>query len=356
MTKSLPGGAGIYYQPKDGKFSIINLLPRNGWSMKAILWLEYLQKTNFDGTIIRHALNGGEKSIVLDGVRFKADGFCVYNGVNHYFFFNGCRYHKCNCQNSLKSPYRDQNYERDQKLKKICSKHGKHIEIFECQFDKLKIRMEENKVSCFFDKMMRNQLVTQQDIFNKIENGKFYGIICCDVRSPPDVVQRWSQLGWPPIPTHVTPTVDMIQPAIAAEMEKRNVKLEKQLTLVFNEKEHVMTTDFFQFYLKKGLKMSNLKWALEYTRDTPVKKFINTMTQHRKDAERNGNKPLVELYKLIVNSSYGSFGLNVRKHLDHSFEHIKEGSRQGQTEGPLIAATHHMLGEYSTGITQIFTE
>ena len=349
MEQNLPGGAGIYYQKEDSKFTVTSLLHQSGWSMKSILWLEWLQETQYGKSKIRHALNGGEQSVLLENVRFKPDGLCEVDGVTHYLFFNGCRYHTCHCKTSQDSPHSKSTYERDFLLKSLCSRHGQYIGISECEFDILGVNMKENSVSCFFDKLMNKKMVSEEAIFKKIEQGKFYGLLCVDVHSPPEVVRRWSQLGWPTIPTHFTPTEEMIQPDIAAELRSRKIKIgENQLTLVFNQNEFLMTTDLYLFYHRIGMKMSNIKWAVEFTKAKPVKHFVETMTSHRKKAEREGNKALVELFKLIVNSSYGSFGLNVKKHMDHSYIHLKKGSER--TEGPRIAASNHVLGEYSTGM------
>ena len=349
MKENLPGGAGIYYQKKDSKFTITSLLHQSGWSLKAIHWLEWLQKTEYNDFKIRHAMNGGEVSKVIDGVRFQPDGFCTVAGVEHFFMFHGCYYHKCTCSISMSSPHSDKRQERDELIKKLCQKTGVYHEIFECEFDKLDVHMQENDVSCFFGELLKKQKVSETEIFEKIKSGKFYGFICVDVHSPPDVVRRWSQLGWPTIPTHFTPTEEMIQSNIAAELRSRKIKIgENQLTLVFNQKEFLMTTDLFLFYHRIGMEMTNIKWAVEFTKAKPVKKFIETMTNHRKKAEREGNKALVELFKLIVNSSYGSFAINVRKHMDHSYVHLRKGSER--TEGPRIAASNHVLGEYSTGV------
>ena len=303
MSEHLPGGSGIYLEKVGEKFKLNCLLPTNGWSMKAVHWLEWLQKTEYPNSKIRHALNGGEESIVLEGVRFRPDGYAIVEGVQHFLMFMGCCFHRCTCNASLRSPTDDEQHKRDQLIKKLCSKHGVYKEIFECDFDKKKIDMEENEVSCFFGKMRKKQLVSESEIFQKVQSGKFYGFLCCDAESPPEVVNRWMKLGWPTIATHVSPTEDMVQPGMASEMRQRKMKVaENQLTLVFNEKDYIMTTDLYLFYRKIGMKMTNLRWAIEFTKDKPVKHFIDTMTQHRKDAERDGNKALVTLFKLIINS------------------------------------------------------
>ena len=114
-----------------------------------------------------------------------------------------------------------------------------------------------------------------------------------------------------------------------------------------------MTTELFLFYDKIGLKMSNLQWALEFTKDTPCRSFVEKMTDLRKKAERDGDGALVELYKLVINSSYGSFGLNVKKHLNHTYK--RATSQSVKTEGPRIAGSNHLMGEFSTNWVEIIS-
>ena len=347
MTKPLPGGAGIYFKKKEDKFEIISLLRPSNWSFKAVEWLEYMASFHYKGHTIRHAMNGGEKIFKLDGVNFRPDGFCEIRGVKHFFFFQGCYYHFCDCQKSVKSPERLKNIERDHELKILCQKHGKYIEIKECQYDAMKIDMQSNSVSCFFKKMRNKTLVKEDEIFSKIRAGKFYGFISCDIRSTEAVVNRWKKLWGGPIFAHVTPDEDMINPEIAEELRRRKVKIsQNQLTLVFNHDKYIMTTELFLFYERIGMVMSNIEWAIEFTRDTPCREFVEKMTNLRKKAERDGDGALVELFKLVINSSYGSLGLNVKKHLNHKYKRVT--SRKIQSEGPKITACNHLMGEFST--------
>lgn len=347
MTRPLPGGAGIYFKKNGDKFEIISLLRPSNWSFKAVHWLEYINATQFKDHVIRHAMNGGEKSFKLDGVNFKADGFCEIDGVKHWFFFHGCYYHYCDCQKSVDSPERLKKIQDDERLRQICSKYGKYYEIFECKFDAMKVKMESNRVSCFFNKMLTKTTVNEEQIFAKIKSGEFYGFVSCDIRSPDSVVQRWNKLWGGPIFAHVTPTEEMINPEIVAELKRRKVKIaENQLTLVYNHDSYIMTTELFLFYEKIGMKMSNLQWAVEFTKDTPCRQFVEKMTDLRKKAEREGNSALVELFKLVVNSSYGSLGLNVKKHLNHKYKRLN--GRKVRSEGPRITGCNHLMGEFST--------
>lgn len=42
--------------------------------------------------------------------------------------------------------------------------------------------------------------------------------------------------------------------------------------------------------------------AIEYSKDRPLKKFIDKMVECRKEADRLNQKDLVQIYKLVVNS------------------------------------------------------
>ena len=54
----------------------------------------------------------------------------------------------------------------------------------------------------------------------------------------------------------------------------------------------------FKYYHSRGMKMSNLEFCVEYTRDKPIADFVQKMTEHRKQATRDGNKELQMLYKV----------------------------------------------------------
>ena len=63
--------------------------PSDNYSIKAIKWLKYLSTTQ--GINIKHACNGGEPVINLNGKRLKVDG--AYGTT--VYQFHGCYYHGC---------------------------------------------------------------------------------------------------------------------------------------------------------------------------------------------------------------------------------------------------------------------
>ena len=59
------------------------------YSIKSIKWLKYIDPNN----TIRHALNGTEVSINIDGKKLKVDGYC--EETNTIYQFHGCYFHGC---------------------------------------------------------------------------------------------------------------------------------------------------------------------------------------------------------------------------------------------------------------------
>ena len=154
--------------------------------------------------------------------------------------------------------------------------------------------------SCFF----RSQnLITEEAIWTKIHSGDFFGIIKADIKSPPEVQKLWGSINFPPIFNHIQVEENMIGPSMLAEIEKKKVKLplDKQLSLVFNAKQYMMTTEMAAFYIEIGCKLTNLTWAIEYQKDRPLKPFVDKVTDSRVQATLDGDDAGQMTYKLVAN-------------------------------------------------------
>jgi hypothetical protein len=85
------------YLPKD-KIGIIRKTHKDIYSLRACIWLEDL---NAQGHKIKHALNGGEKSITTAKHTYFVDGYEEIPGNEFYstrkivYEFNGCLFHGC---------------------------------------------------------------------------------------------------------------------------------------------------------------------------------------------------------------------------------------------------------------------
>ena len=104
------------------------------FSKTPIVWLGYVS----NGSIIKHALNGGEKELTIDNKTYKVDSFCKENNTIHEFY--GCFSHGCpscyklNIVNSKSQKdigtLNDQTIEKREAIKNA---GYKHVSTYECQ-------------------------------------------------------------------------------------------------------------------------------------------------------------------------------------------------------------------------------
>ena len=61
------------YMPKKTIAIVPEYVKADNFSKTSIMWLEYMSK-NYNN--IQHALNGGEKELIINNKNYKVDGFC----------------------------------------------------------------------------------------------------------------------------------------------------------------------------------------------------------------------------------------------------------------------------------------
>ena len=353
MQQNMPNGPGICYQKKDnGTFDFDPMISKAAWSYESIHWLSYLEsKPPFCTTDrqinIRHALNGGEVEVIIEGRRYKVDGFAEIDGVEYYCEFDGCNFHKHDCITSLKSGLRQRN---DQQRNKDLQTKGKLIQIFECEWLKIKPTVNYKiSVSRFFGR--RN--ISEREILDSVIDGSFYGIIRVDIHSPQAVVDHFMKVRFPPIFAHVSISEEMVEEKMRAHLKERGVKypIKNQLTLVFNRKQYVLTSDLARFYITKGMHLTNLTLAIEYTKSKPLKKFIDTVTAKRKEATLTGDSNLQNTWKLVSNSCYGRLTLNLMKR--RKYKYVPTNQAPVIDDTPFITNISPVAGEFDTEFVEV---
>ena len=133
--------------------SPIGQVPKNAYSadnfnkvsMQWLEWLQYKLRETGSETIIQHALNLGEKRVILNGTNYKLDGYYL-NSQNKpvALEFQGCLFHGCTLcfaeerektKNPLTHQSMEQLYALTQKKKFLLQKQGFiYSSIWECQF------------------------------------------------------------------------------------------------------------------------------------------------------------------------------------------------------------------------------
>ena len=348
MSRHMPNGAGICYQPnKNGLFQFQPMLSHCNWSYESIRWLAYMETCEpfYSKVKIQHALNGGEKEIKINGRTYFVDGYAELNGIKYFLEFDGCRFHRHNCINSLRSnlPQKDDT-QRNRDLNSV----GVLLRTYECDWLKIKAKPKIN-ISQFFGR----KNICANEIMGAVANESFYGIIRCDIKSPPHVIEHFSKLNHPPIFAHKSLEEDMVGSKMKEVLKERSAKfpLEKQLTLVFHHEQYVLNTDLAKFYMDKGMLLTNLTLAVEYTKSKPLANFVHTVTEQRKEATRRGDQNLQNTWKLIMNSCYGRSSLNLTKRRRYKYVIPKDAPTVD--DNPFVTNVSPVNGEFETGFVEV---
>ena len=348
MRQNLPNGPGVCYERKaNGCFDFKSMLTSSSFSHESIRWLSYLNSQEpFKGHVIHHALNTGEQKIKIKNRTYYVDGYCVIDEKQYFLEFDGCMYHQCTCETSRNSKFtKKDDAQRNLDLSSV----GKLVVMKECKWRKLAdTKNPINELSIFFGR----KNIKEQEIFDAISNGKFYGLIQCDIFSPDHVVDHFTKLNHPPIFNHVELEKEMLSNKMLEQLENRKISfpLNKQLTLTFHAEKYLLTTDLALFYMSKGMVLSNLIVAIEYNRDKPLASFVDLVTERRKEATRLQDNNLQNTYKLCMNSCYGKTGLNLEKLRQYTFV---KSNKLDKNLGPLTQRFHHVNGEFETDFVEI---
>ena len=129
------------YMPKDTIAIVPEYSKTDNYSKMSIFWLNYMSKAK--NLNIQHALNGGEKKLIIDDKTYKVDGFC--EETNTVYEFHGCFWHGCpNCNNPNIINGKNQmdmgtlNDQTIEKRENVKSAGYKQVSIYECQLNKNK--------------------------------------------------------------------------------------------------------------------------------------------------------------------------------------------------------------------------
>ena len=324
MRDPMPVGHGIHYKLKDdGYFSWKPVYNSDKYSLDAIEWLNYEQSKFLkrDGSrhVIKHALNYGEVQIKAGESRtdsnlikhkiYKPDGYVEIDGIHHYFEFDGCPYHECPHKCSTYQRFKNSNSNRwsprsVEERNAFYRSQGILHTITSCQWYRLRSSVSFKNYSSVF---YRQNDITEEKILAKISTGDFFGLIKCDVFSPNHVIEFFKPINFAPVFIHKTVDEDSIHPEYLDILRRNNrsFPLDPVLTIGFHGKSLLLTTEFVKYYLKIGMKISNVTEAIEYEQDDALANFVNHVTDQRKKATEAGNDALQNIYKLVMNSSYG---------------------------------------------------
>jgi hypothetical protein len=123
----------------------------------------------------------------------------------------------------------------------------------------------------------------------------------------PKVIQsQYKDLNFP----FIFGKIDVTQDMLNDQMLDNAVKLKRKFpytckSMKFNAQNVVLTTPLLKFYLSRGLKVTNVYWAMQFLpEEKPFCRFIDEMVKIRINAVGK-NKPLGDRAKFTMNSCIG---------------------------------------------------
>ena len=317
-------------------------------------WMDWVMtKENIH---IDHRRNYGKEVKVG---KYYLDGYCSSSRLA--FEFQGCFYHGHNCSKMQKQRQkkgeewwdgqREKFNKTKQKISDLKKMGYKVIEMWECEFNKLKRTDPElrdfvnRQETPFYSKF--KWTVTPNRILDAVKSGLLFGMIEVDIEVPdvwPDHLKNvnskspreyFSEMS--PIFCNTDIPFENIGEHMQAHVHANNLSQKSRRLLVGGMKAEkiLLATPLLQSYLNHGLKVTRVYQVVEYKKQKCFKDFRDRVS----DARRRGDHdPDLEVeaatMKLIGNSGYGSLIMDQTKH-----QNIKYC--QSQHEASLMVNSPH---------------
>lgn len=271
MKQNLPCGIPFYYEKnKNGTFTSTITAEANGWSHDAMDWINHMsydkrfQKS--DGTYYQmlSAITGEYK---IPGTNYSADGYVETDRKKYFLEYFGCRFHECSLCKTV--PVRT-NLDDDNKKISHLKSLGELILIRGCQWKK------PDRLSSPYSQFYYTKEVSTDMILSAVRKDRLFGLIELDITTPSWLQDDFDDINFAPIFNKISVTEDMLSTTTIDRCKAYGVKLptNPQLTVVYEAKNYLITTDMLKYYLELGLQVTNIHYCIEYQRAQPLKKFI----------------------------------------------------------------------------------
>ena len=320
LLQPLGTGPGIHWDPIDKQgnersfFVKKTLLP--GSSLAELRYLMFLSHTDerFKNECgepyqIEHAYHRGQKFIA----GYKVDGYVETPQKTFIVEFNGCYFHKpcphSGCKFNEGYYHVDRQdydwYKKELALKEWCdSNNGELIVKWECQFKPEDFRSLET--SCLPRIMKPFESKTPDHISHLVLTGELFGFVECSLKSPDWLIQKFSQLNFPPIIRRENVTLDML----GEFMQKRILALERKVPVngiptvvnAWHADKIMLFTPLLKWYLELGIEMTDVMDVVQYQEKKCFTRFISGCVKGRIEATAAGKPTAAQTFKIAMNS------------------------------------------------------
>ena len=147
---------------------------------------------------------------------------------------------------------------------------------------------------------------TPETLLNAIVNDEVFGFVRCDVETPKDIIEAFDEYLFPPLFCRMQITPDMVSEYMYNRMiEDDNMRQPTTIVQRYNAKGIFLMTPLVQFYIKRGMKVSNITEFKQYIGGEVFEEFVETCYVERVAAEEAKDKTKANTIKNVQNNGYG---------------------------------------------------
>ena len=321
MMRPLPEGPPRRYRPNESGEFIETI--RMGNSKTAFGWLAWLQRSMFDDHRIQHAGNGQE--VRVGERQLPVDGFC--SAINTVYQFHGCFWHKHPCDiGKCHTQTREDRERYEETLRNdryIRALGYRLVSVWECEWQKTVNDAPKIKgfLQRFFDEYYpRKRSLDKNSMISEIRDGKFFGLIECDIRVPDDRLDYFSEMS--PIFKHAEVGREHVGKRLQELLIAQKVLSRPRASLIGSMfgKRILLFSELLKWYLDHGLILDEIYQAIQFRPNATFKRFGDSVSDARRQGDVDPSKQLLaDTNKLIGNSSYGKLITNKDKHRKISY-------------------------------------
>lgn len=152
----------------------------------------------------------------------------------------------------------------------------------------------------------------EQQLLSLIQSDQIFGFCVCDVTTPAEIYNKIAWINFPPIIKRADIEESHLSNYMKERVKQENVKLPRTTVVqTYNGTQMLLFTPLIAFYMRLGLKISNVTKFIQYRPSRVLTDFVKSITDGRIEAILNQNQILALAFKIIGNAAYGKFGERV---------------------------------------------
>lgn len=206
---------------------------------------------------------------------------------------------------SKNSPFKDTAPLRDQQREAYFKERGlKVVFKWECHFDQAAKRIPRIKellnefAPPFYS--THPSTVTQEQILTAVKNGRFYGLILCNLHLPETLKKQFDQ--YPPLCARADVRFEDIGAYMQNHYNQNDIvfKTQSMLMQAFKGENILLTDELLRWLLQHGLEVTHIEEVVESVPGYPFTDFANAVTAMRRSADLNPDESIkASIAKLI---------------------------------------------------------